>query len=70
MREKFRGQAGEVVSRGHSGQDEAYTQMIGDVDNPFAPFSSKMEWELARWAKLRGPSSTAFTELVKIEGVG
>ena len=68
--EKFHGQAGEVVSRGHSGQDEAYMQTIGEVDNLFAPFLLKMEWEIARWAKLHGPSSTAFTELVKIEGVG
>ena len=69
MVEKFGGQAGEIVSRGHAGQDEAYMKMIGEGNNPFAPFSSKMEWEIARWAKLRGPSSTAFTELVKIEGV-
>ncbi|KAH9010418.1 hypothetical protein EDB84DRAFT_1590846 [Lactarius hengduanensis] len=40
-----------------------------DIDNPFAPFTSKMEWEIARWAKLRGPGSTAFTELTSIEGV-
>jgi hypothetical protein len=28
-----------------------------------------MEWDIARWAKLRGPSSTAFTELMNIPGV-
>ncbi|KAH9020914.1 hypothetical protein EDB84DRAFT_1441645 [Lactarius hengduanensis] len=39
------------------------------TNNPFAPFSSKMEWEIARWAKLRGPGSTAFNELMSIEGV-
>ena len=37
--------------------------------NPYAPFTSKMDWEIARWAKLRGPSSIAFTELMSIEGV-
>ena len=37
--------------------------------NPFAPFLSKLDWEVARWAKLRGPGSTAFSELMAIEGV-
>jgi hypothetical protein len=34
------------------------------------PFISKMDWEIARWAKLRGPGSTAFSELLSIDGVG
>ncbi|KAJ7915699.1 hypothetical protein B0H13DRAFT_1584014, partial [Mycena leptocephala] len=34
-----------------------------------APFTSKLEWELAQWAKLRGPGSTVFTDLLKISGV-
>ncbi|KAJ3792701.1 hypothetical protein GGU11DRAFT_818959 [Lentinula aff. detonsa] len=37
--------------------------------NAWAPFGSKIEWEIARWAKLRGTSSTAFTELLAIDGV-
>jgi hypothetical protein len=37
--------------------------------NPYAPFTSKLDWEIARWAKLRGPSSTATSELLKIAGV-
>ena len=37
--------------------------------NVYAPFSSRLEWDIARWAKLRGPSSTSFTELVSIPGV-
>lgn len=69
MVEKFHGQAHEIVLRGHAGQDEAYTEMIDEMENLFAPFSLKMEWEIIRWAKLCGPSSTAFTELMKIEGV-
>ncbi|KAI0683032.1 hypothetical protein C8Q76DRAFT_804200 [Earliella scabrosa] len=35
--------------------------------NPYAPFVSKMDWEVARWAKMRGPGSTALTELLRIE---
>ncbi|KAG2050313.1 hypothetical protein BDR06DRAFT_1065146 [Suillus hirtellus] len=28
-----------------------------------------MDWEIAQWAKLRGPSSTAFSDLLSIRGV-
>lgn len=38
-------------------------------ENVYAPFASKREWEIARWAKLRGPGSTALSELLKIDGV-
>ncbi|KAF8342437.1 hypothetical protein F5887DRAFT_1283804 [Amanita rubescens] len=37
-------------------------------DSVYAPFASKLDWEVARWAKLRGPSSSALDELFKIEG--
>ncbi|KAF8812010.1 hypothetical protein BYT27DRAFT_7221289 [Phlegmacium glaucopus] len=37
-----------------------YTSQIGDPENPFSPFSSKIEWEIV---------STAFTELMSIDGV-
>jgi hypothetical protein len=48
---------------------ETYQTDLRSLDNPWAPFSSQLDWEVARWAKLRGPSSTAFTELLKIDGV-
>lgn len=47
----------------------AYISRISNPENTFSPFSSKIEWEIAHWAKTRGPSSTAFTELMRIEGV-
>ncbi|KAF8811590.1 hypothetical protein BYT27DRAFT_7231651 [Phlegmacium glaucopus] len=50
-------------------QNTAYTSQIGNQENPFNPFHSKIEWEVALWAKTQGPSSTAFTELMSIEGV-
>ncbi|KAI0733010.1 hypothetical protein BC629DRAFT_1586009 [Irpex lacteus] len=40
-----------------------------DDENPYAPFASKLDWEVAKWAKLRGPSATAFTELLGIEKI-
>jgi len=39
------------------------------IPNIWAPFASKIDWEIARWAKLRGPSSTALSELLKVKGV-
>ena len=37
--------------------------------NPYAPFGSRLDWEVARWAKLRGSGSTAFSDLLAIEDV-
>jgi hypothetical protein len=37
--------------------------------NPWAPFASKMDWEVAKWAKLQGAGSTAFSDLLVIDGV-
>jgi hypothetical protein len=48
---------------------EAYHTMMGDADNTYAPFCSKMDWEIAWWAKIHGPSSTAVSELLAINGV-
>lgn len=44
-------------------------KVSGGATNVWAPFTSKMEWEISRWAKLRGAGSTAFSELLAIEGV-
>jgi hypothetical protein len=35
----------------------------------YAPFCSKIDWDIARWAKLRGPSSAAVSELLEIDEV-
>ncbi|KIJ08418.1 hypothetical protein PAXINDRAFT_18442 [Paxillus involutus ATCC 200175] len=40
-----------------------------DLTNAYTPFESSMEWEFAWWAKLCGPSSTAVSDLLEIEGV-
>lgn len=50
-------------------EQQQYGKAMDDNANIYAPFGSHMEWEIARWAKLRGPSSTAFSELLKIDGV-
>ncbi|KAG2080267.1 hypothetical protein BD769DRAFT_1634235 [Suillus cothurnatus] len=46
-------------------------QLVDDEndENLYYPFASKIEWEVARWAKLRRSSSTAFSDLLSIDGV-
>ena len=63
---KFPGMAG--ISFTNNENADTY-QDNAPAGNPFAPFLSKLDWEVARWAKLRGPGSTAFSELMGIEGV-
>jgi hypothetical protein len=38
-------------------------------DNIWAPFRSQCDWEIARWAKLRGPTSSAVADLFGIPEV-
>jgi len=49
----------------------AYANKLGNPSpsNPYAPFASKVDWDIAEWAKLHGPSSTSFADLLKIDGV-
>ncbi|KAI0038107.1 hypothetical protein FA95DRAFT_1665906 [Auriscalpium vulgare] len=64
------GMAGAPVGQDvHSGYNEYAQGVAQDDANAYHPFPSKMAWEIARWAKLRGPTSTALTELLGIEGV-
>ncbi len=50
-------------------KDDEYATSLGGGDNPWRPFHNELEWQVARWAKLRGPGSTAFDELLSINGV-
>jgi hypothetical protein len=63
--------AGEVLSHRtkHGYEDYRSDTTVDTTDNLYAPFASKVDWEVARWAKLRGPGSTAVTELMEIDGV-
>jgi len=44
-------------------------EIVQDETNPYAPFVSQMDWEIAKWAKLHGLGSTTFGELMAIPGV-
>ncbi|KAM6491400.1 hypothetical protein JOM56_013174 [Amanita muscaria] len=69
---------GETVEQDPLGEENAgvlndsdfhnYQQRL-DGDNEYAPFVSQIDWEIARWAKIHGPSSAAVTELLGIDGV-
>ena len=60
--------AGEALSQEES-RDSGYGAALGGGDNPWSPFNSKKEWEIAKWAKLRGVGSTAFSDFLTIDGV-
>ena len=46
---------------------ESTQDMLGE--SIWAPFRSQCDWELAYWAKMRGPTSSAVTDLLAIPGV-
>ncbi|KAI0632643.1 hypothetical protein C8Q77DRAFT_1218165 [Trametes polyzona] len=62
-------QAGTPISRPRERTAYETYQKYIDAENvnPYAPFTSRMDWEVARWAKMRGPGSTAVSELLQIE---
>jgi phage FluMu protein Com len=63
-------QAGAPMKKTQSSDYNYCIAMDSDnSSNPWAPFSSQMDWEIAKWAKLRGAGSTAFSDLLAIEGV-
>ena len=69
---QFGGMAGKPVQTGGPTAGGVYQGKVGQGDQPanlYAPFSSQIDWEFAKWAKLRGPTSTAVTDLLNIPGV-
>lgn len=50
--------------RGRSGWEHYRNELDGGD-----PWVSKLDWDFARWAMLRGPGATALTELLKLDGV-
>lgn len=49
---------------------EGDTLMEEDSEsNPFAPFSSELDWRIAHWAVKDGPGHNAFNRLLEIPGV-
>ena len=65
------GMAGAIHSKAKLGENQKYERQMGkeSQENVYAPFASQLDWEVAKWAKMRGPSSTSFTELMTLDGV-
>ena len=65
------GRAGAPVNGIRISADQHYQSNLtpNGASNIYAPFASKLDWEFAKWAKSSSISSTAITNLLKIEGV-
>ena len=61
--------AGKPIAESEVGSESGYEASLGATTGPWYPFKTKMEWEIAQWAKLRGPGATAFNEFLHIDGV-
>jgi hypothetical protein len=69
VEEFTRGRAGAPVEGRDIPANIHYQQTLSDQDNIYEPFQSKLDWELAHWAKVHNVSQNAFTDLLRIEGV-
>lgn len=58
----FKG-AGKIIGRTQRAKNAA------SPSNPYHPFASKTDWEMAWWAKMRGPGQTSFNDMLQIDGV-
>ncbi|KAG1776445.1 hypothetical protein EV702DRAFT_1198144 [Suillus placidus] len=48
---------------------KSYKDVLQGAENVWAPFVSCIDYEVAKWAKLCGSGSTAFSELLTINGM-
>ncbi|KAG2049394.1 hypothetical protein BDR06DRAFT_975296 [Suillus hirtellus] len=46
---------------------KSYKDKLLDSDNKWAPFTSRIDYKVAKWAKLRDASLTAFSDLLAID---
>jgi hypothetical protein len=63
----FRG-AGDILSYAPDGRT-AYAARTIHSANPYYPFVSRIDWDVAKWAKQQGPTQSAFTDFLKTKGV-
>ncbi|KAM6504098.1 hypothetical protein JOM56_001041 [Amanita muscaria] len=59
----------EFSASGYARHVQSTSSMLIGSNNVYAPFHSQLDWEIARWAKIHGPSSAALTKLLQLEGV-
>ena len=58
-----------ISQRKQRSTNEHYRTNLSSSKNIFEPFAHETDWLVARWAKNRGPGSTATTELLSIPHV-
>lgn len=61
------GNPGAPIPGAHQGSYQRSQEAFGA--SAWAPFHSQCDWEVARWAKMRGPTSSAMQDLLAIPGV-
>ena len=61
--------AGAPIDGMSCGNSPYESQWGVDGDSIWSPFTSQCDWLFARWAKMRGPTSSAVTELLGIPEV-
>ncbi|KAJ7083270.1 hypothetical protein C8R43DRAFT_1092761 [Mycena crocata] len=69
---KFGGKAGAPLQRTEvpaNTQQRGLSEAEENPENPWAPFKSQIDWQIARWDKVQGSTSTVFTDLLAINGV-
>ena len=57
------------ISSNTAGFAKYGSKIVNSDTNPYAPFANKINWDIAKWAKLRGPGSNSLAELLAVEGV-
>ncbi|KAG0695102.1 hypothetical protein DFH29DRAFT_880249 [Suillus ampliporus] len=58
-----------ITGRPTPSANATYGLNAGNTVNVYAPFASQMDWDIVKWAKLCGTSSTVFTDLLEIDGL-
>ena len=50
---------------------EKYWQQLNQLNSTaeYAPFVSRIDWDVAQWAKIHGLTFSAVTKLLKLDGV-
>ncbi len=60
--------AGRIFSK-HDAEGDVIMGNNSDTNNPYEPFSSKMDWMIAQWAVKDAPGHKAFDRFLEIPGV-
>ncbi|KAF8269868.1 hypothetical protein EI94DRAFT_1828626 [Lactarius quietus] len=63
------GEPGAAIPSEHEGSHLYRSTLQSFQSSLWAPFRSQCDWEIARWAKMRGPSSSAVVDLLVIPEV-